>query len=388
MSGFIIPNQISSFLCCLENAGYQAYIVGGCVRDGLLGMAPHDWDVCTDALPQEIQSLFQDTLNYGMKHGTVTVKWQKLQIEVTTFRAESSYSDHRRPDQVKFIHDLRADLSRRDFTVNAMAMDAAGVLHDPFGGTDDLRAGVIRAVGNPKARFDEDALRMLRAYRFSAQLGFHLERNTEDAIQMCAPLSVNLAPERVRAEIEKTLLTSHPDRIAGMISSALLTHWKIFEMKEPAAKLKCVAPDRIKRWCAFCLLTGQTDFLKPLRLDRNTVEACEICTDIRKTAPRDALFWKGAIHQHGADRALNAAEIISALDQTFDLQLVDSILSSGECCTISELAIRGQDVAELGFCGKEIGDALTESLHLVWQHPHLNQKEALLHYLREEKRHG
>ena len=384
----MIPNQIQSFLLYMNDQGFQAYLVGGCVRDGLMHLIPHDWDVCTDALPQELQVLFPDSLSYGIQHGTVTVKWQKQLIEVTTFRAESAYTDHRRPDHVSYIKDLSHDLARRDFTVNAMAMDAAGILHDPFGGLCDLETGTIRAVGLPESRFREDALRMLRAIRFSAQLNFSIEPNTKAGILSCASLTSALSAERVAQEIEKTLLTAHPERVSDMIAAGLLIPWIKNPIQDQPDKLKSVKRNRIHRWCGFGLLLHDAAFLNNLRLDRKTAMICGTCIHIRESENRDAIFWKQAVHQYGTEAAIVSAEVLSAWGSTDDEQILHRIQSNGECCSVSELAVTGNDLKGLGYQGKEIGTALNAALQYVWRYPEQNVRESLLNYLQEEIHHG
>ena len=208
------PEKIVKGLCA---AGFPAYYVGGCVRDRLLGRPVHDWDVTTAALPEEVMALFEHCVPTGIRHGTVTVFLDGAQAEVTTFRTEGVYLDGRHPSEVRFVRTLAEDLSRRDFTINAMAMDADGNVTDLFGGRDDLARRCIRCVGDPEKRFREDALRMLRAYRFSAQLGFALDAATAGAVERCAPLAAALSMERIRDEMEKTLLSPRPPvRAAGI----------------------------------------------------------------------------------------------------------------------------------------------------------------------------
>lgn len=388
MPSFTIPDKIRSFLGFIETRGYRAYLVGGCVRDGLLGLNPHDWDVCTNAMPQELQVLFPNALTYGIRHGTVTIHWLGQLIEVTTFRAEGKYSDHRRPDQVVFVDDLYTDLSRRDFTVNAIAMDADGNLYDPYRGIQDLRDSIIRAVGDAETRFQEDALRMFRAIRFSAQLDFEIESKTKQAMIKCAPLASFLAVERVAKEVEKTLLTEHPESVSDMISSGLLEHW----ISEPAHDnfklLNYLAPERIRRWCSFALQLHQPELLYSLRLDRKTISACNACFSVRKQDRRDVLFWKQTINRYGKEIAEIAAEVVSALDGTEDINIIRTVIQNGECCTISDLAVRGDDLKALGLQGSMIGAALKKSLRHVWQHPEQNERESLLAYLEEEFFHG
>ena len=204
-------------LAGLEAAGFRAWVVGGCVRDALRGEPPHDWDVCTDARPDQVTACFPRTAPTGLVHGTVTVLWGGTPVEVTTLRAESGYSDGRRPDHVEFVTDLTRDLARRDFTVNAMAWNPRTGLADPFGGQADLAAGVLRAVGRPEARFAEDALRILRGLRFSARLGFALEPATARAMEQQAGRLRAIAAERVQAELDGLLL--------GAAAEGVLARW-------------------------------------------------------------------------------------------------------------------------------------------------------------------
>lgn len=200
-----LPEGIQTILERLETAGYEAWLAGGCVRDALCGRTPHDYDIATSASPQQVQDLFSHTAPTGIEHGTVTVFEQGEQAEVTTFRKEGRYSDHRHPDQVEFVTDLFEDLSRRDFTINAMAWNPRRGLVDLFGGRDDLRAGIIRAVGDPLRRFEEDALRMFRAFRFAGRYGFEIEEKTRQAIEDKSDLSAQIAVERIVPEVEQIM---------------------------------------------------------------------------------------------------------------------------------------------------------------------------------------
>ena len=202
----------AALLDALHRAGYAAYAVGGCVRDSLLGLAPHDWDLCTSALPQQVIGLFgaQQCIPTGLQHGTVTVKQNGALYEITTFRTEGSYSDGRHPDEVHFVPDVREDLARRDFTINAMAYNEKEGLIDPFGGQADLQRGILRAVGAPHQRFTEDALRILRLYRFAARFGFTLDPATAQAAEeLCAHLDC-VSAERIEEELAKLLAAPAP----------------------------------------------------------------------------------------------------------------------------------------------------------------------------------
>ena len=216
------PAYVRQVLTTLQARGHSAFLVGGCVRDMILGVHPQDWDVCTGALPGEVLEIFPGSRPTGLRHGTVTVVLGKKRVEVTTFRRESGYGDHRHPDEVSFVGDLTADLSRRDFTINAIAVPPDGLVVDPFGGVQDIRDRVVRCVGEPAERFEEDALRMFRALRFSARLGFEIEPLTMAAIEAKAPLAAALAPERIRDEVEKLLLTRQPEKMAALVGAGLL----------------------------------------------------------------------------------------------------------------------------------------------------------------------
>ena len=225
-----IPAYVRETLTALETAGHQAYCVGGCVRDSLLGRMPEDWDVTTSALPEETMKVFGNrAIPTGLKHGTVTVCCQEGKVETTTFRRDGVYADHRHPEQVTFTPDLTEDLARRDFTVNAMATDLRGTVYDPFDGQADLQEGILRCVGDPERRFSEDALRILRCLRFAAVLGFSIEPETGKALLTCRNLLREMAPERVHEELTKLLcgpwaasvLRRYPDVIGAVLPEIL-----------------------------------------------------------------------------------------------------------------------------------------------------------------------
>ncbi|MEG1858561.1 MAG: tRNA nucleotidyltransferase [Pseudoflavonifractor sp.] len=252
-----IPPEVTALCAVLWGAGHSAYPVGGCVRDLLLGRRPDDWDLTTSALPEQVMALFPRTKPTGFRHGTITVLWGSRSCEVTTLRREGEYSDGRHPDAVCFDADLTQDLARRDFTVNAMALSPDGAVIDRFGGQADRAAGLSRCVGDPRRRFTEDALRMLRAVRFSAQLGFALEASTRAALPECAHLAAGLSAERIRREMDKILLSPHPEQMELLISAGLLDHlyhhWRQVRL---LADLGHVPQNQMDRWRAFCGATG------------------------------------------------------------------------------------------------------------------------------------
>ena len=207
------PKNVKNIIDRLQDAGYEAYAVGGCVRDSYLGTEPNDWDITTSALPEDVKKLFRRTIDVGIQHGTVKVMIGSEGYEITTFRIDGEYEDSRHPKEVTFTDKLREDLCRRDFTINAMAYSKSTGLVDLFGGVDDLKSGIIRAVGDARQRFSEDALRILRALRFSARFGYDIDEDTVKAIKELAPNLSNISAERIREELEKLICSDHPDRM-------------------------------------------------------------------------------------------------------------------------------------------------------------------------------
>ena len=208
-----IPDYVAGIIGKLQDNGFEAYAVGGCVRDSILGLEPNDWDVTTNALPQEVKRLFRRTVDIGIEHGTVKVMHKNDGVEITTYRIDGEYEDSRHPKEVTFTPDLKEDLRRRDFTINAMAYSNSTGLVDLFGGKEDLKTGIIRAVGDPKERFSEDALRILRALRFSARFKYDIEDETKQAMVLLAPTLSRISAERIREELEKMIVSDNPDRL-------------------------------------------------------------------------------------------------------------------------------------------------------------------------------
>ncbi len=240
----------------LRAGGHEAYPVGGCVRDLMMGREPGDVDICTSALPEEVMALFPTAVPTGLKHGTVTVPGEGYGVEITTFRRDGGYADVRHPDAVSFGVGLVEDLSRRDFTVNAMALPETGPVIDPFEGRKDLERRLLRCVGDPDRRFSEDALRMLRGLRFAAQLGFALEEETRGAMGRNAHLVARVSRERIRVEMEKTLLSPRPEGIGEMVELGLLDHLYAFPRGVDYAALRDRPATAEERWRGFCRVTG------------------------------------------------------------------------------------------------------------------------------------
>lgn len=382
-----IPKYVKTVLKHLSSRGYMACIVGGCVRDMILGVQPNDWDIATSALPEQVLEVFPDALTIGMKHGTVTVKIASKLVEVTTFRTDGDYADHRHPDNVSFVGDLTTDLGRRDFTINAMAVTHDGVIIDPFKGKEDIRAKLIRAVGVPEKRFEEDALRMFRAFRFSSRLGFEIESGTFEAINACAPLASSLSSERIRDEIEKILLSDSPEQIYTLVECGLMDNYMKRLSRDSA--LRCIANEKKKplpRWATFCYILladgcidSVWDFLQKLRLDGHTIRCChESCELLKSAPPADIKGWKKTLAKYGIDTVSCAAICMDALYIPGHEEFLKKVLKSGECFSVSHLAVDGNDLKEIGLRGKEIGDALAFLLDYVIDFPANNNKALLL----------
>lgn len=387
---FVPPKYVKSVLKGLETAGFKAFLVGGCVRDMFLEKRPQDWDICTDALPQEVLDIFPGSLGTGLKHGTVTVLVGKRRVEVTTFRTESGYSDHRHPQEVRFISDLAGDLERRDFTINAIAVPLNGIVMDPFGGREDIANKLIRCVGDPELRFEEDALRMLRALRFSARLGFDIEKNTANAIYAKAGLVSALAPERVHDELEKILVSPRPAILGRVLSYHLLDSY----IRWPGAtadfrRLRYLPKNKRQRWTAFCaklekmrIISSTEEFLRSLRLDNTTIRCCVRGVAIAMgPPPADRLGWKRVLAAHGVDTASCAAAACDMLCPGACVKELKSILKSGDCFSLKRLAVNGDDLAALGLSGSEIGAVLKSLLAHVLEFPGDNTKERLINLI-------
>lgn len=388
MEKIVPPKYVMQILVTLRSRGHLAYLVGGCVRDMLLGVRPQDWDICTSALPEELLEIFPGSLPTGARHGTVTVRVGKRSAEVTTFRSESGYADHRHPDSVCFVGDLRGDLSRRDFTMNAIALSPEGVLMDPFGGAEDIRAGLVRCVGEPARRFEEDALRMFRALRFSARLGFAIEAETLAAIGEKAPLAASLSPERVRDELEKLLLSPAPESLGTVARLGLLARyaaapeggWGSF------APLGRLPRKPLYRWAGLSLLllrqgavASAGAFPAALRLDRRTVRCCAAAAEIlARPLPAGPPGWKRLLNRWGEETVLCAAACADAFGGTGRLRAVRAVLRSGECYSLRDLAVTGEDLLSLGLSGRTLGEMLYFLLDYVIDYPANNRRDLLL----------
>lgn len=382
---FILPSKIEYVLNTLIKNGHKAYIVGGCVRDLLCGKTPHDFDITTSATPDETQNLFEKTVATGIKHGTVTVIIDGEPIEVTTFRTESAYNDSRHPESVNFVREVEDDLSRRDFTVNAMCYNHNEGLIDLFGGKNDIEKRILRAVGNAETRFCEDALRILRLFRFAATLSFKIKKQTLDAAIKCAPLLKNISAERIFTELKKTACGNDVEVISPLLKTDCLADYYISDGNLQAIKNL----DNNQNLRTFVLLfTVSTNFEKTLEKLKCSNAFTDYCLKLSALALKGIKCDKVSIKQ-----ALNYADFdivydcfsylnnVSGIDVTAQKKILSEIKDSNEPYKISQLDITGDDVASLGYNGKVVGEKLNYLLGEVIKNPSLNTKVKLLNLI-------
>lgn len=429
-----IPKQAANIIQTLSSHGYEAYIVGGCVRDSILGKTPSDWDITTSARPEQIKALFAKTIDTGIKHGTVTVMMDKVGYEVTTYRIDGTYEDHRRPNDVTFTTSLREDLMRRDFTINAMAYNATDGLIDLFGGMDDLKNKVIRCVGKAQDRFEEDALRMLRAVRFAGQLNFRIESATRDAISTCHENLRDVSAERIQMELLKLLISDHPEILKEAYCTGLTSiflpefdQMMLTEQKNPhhcysvgehtLHAMRTIEPNPVLRLTMLLHDIGKPatkttdaygidhfynhyqvgaamskEILKRLKFDNKTIQLVSQLIahhDIRFKNPKtngrrhvrkvmhsiQPTLFPYLLKVMEADVLSQSeyyqAEKLSILKETWEAY--EEILSNKDCLSLKDLKINGNQLKALGIReGKMIGSILNTLLSMVLEHPELN----------------
>ena len=380
----------------LNDEGFEAYIVGGCVRDCLLQKTPQDWDITTSAEPMEVKKLFAKTYDTGLQHGTVTVALEGKCYEVTTYRIESEYDDCRHPNAVIFTKNLKQDLQRRDFTINAMAYHPQEGLKDPFLGQQDLEKKIIKGVGNPKERFEEDALRMLRALRFSAQLGFSVEKETYLALQQQKKKIQYISVERIHQELEKILQAPYLEKMALLWESGLLQEIaptlseQLKQKGEIIIKqLQKADADRMIRWTILLqYMTAKQGelFLKHMKFDNNTIKTVTTLLQHLKDdiLPDDFMLRKKAneISLEQLKRLLRLQYLIEEKQskKQAEKQLLE-IEKRKDCITLKQLAVNGSDLIKQGTAqGKQVGKILCHLLEIVHRFPEKNQKQILLCY--------
>ena len=386
----------AELLHALHAAGHAAYVVGGCVRDSLLGLTPHDWDLCTSALPQQVMELFgaQRCIPTGLQHGTVTVKQSGALYEITTFRTEGTYTDGRHPDEVHFVPDVREDLARRDLTINAMAYNEKEGLVDPFGGQADLQSGIVRAVGVPRQRFTEDALRILRLYRFAARFGFAIDPPTAQAAQeLCAHLDC-VSVERIEEELAKLLSAPAPaaylDKKILLVILPELSSEALAAAKPVVDACPAGAENLPIRLAALLLSLGEDGIRRTLRRLRCS-NACieETAVLVREAVPGVPvslnIYARRLLGKYNLCTVQRIAALGTALqpERAADFavlsELAEQLDADGVCCRVSQLAVNGRDLMAAGVpAGPGIRKVLEALLDGVIREEYPNERQALL----------
>lgn len=432
-----IPEDVEWIIDTLEKAGYEAYAVGGCIRDTLLGRKPGDWDITTSALPDQVKKLFHRTVDTGLIHGTVTVLMRGTGYEVTTFRIDGEYEDARHPKEVIFTSKLAEDLMRRDFTINAMAYNHRTGIVDLFCGKEDLEKGIIRCVGDAMKRFEEDALRIMRAVRFSAQLGFCIEKETKEAASKLVKNLERVSMERIQVELVKLLVSDHPEKMRELYSMGI-THVilpefdRVMELEQnnpyhcytvgehTIHMLKEIRSEKVLRLTALFHDLGKAEchtkdekgedhfyghaeagalmarkILRRLKFDNETIRKSEnLILHHAYHLRREKTIIRKAMNRVGKEAFSDLLEVMEAdtrakskftrqerLEDIYAIRdMYDEIMENQECVAISDLAINGQDLIGLGMKpGKAMGMVLGKILEYVMEHPHENEKERLIY---------
>jgi len=397
----------AALLDTLHAAGYAAYAVGGCVRDSLLGRTAHDWDLCTSALPQQVMELFgaEQCIPTGLQHGTVTIKYGGQLYETTTFRTEGSYTDGRHPDEVQFVPDVREDLARRDFTINAMAYNEAEGLVDPFGGQADLKNGLLRAVGEPQQRFTEDALRILRLYRFAARFGFALDTATALAARQLAPHLDCISAERIQEELAKLLAAPQPGAyLEPAVLAVVLPELTpaALEAAKPVVDACPAGEENLPvRWAALLGALGEADtrrVLKRLRCSNACIEetavlvrevaghgVCRSFSEEKASAHAGDIHLRRLLGQYGLCTVERLCALCAALHPqnapacALAAQRARQLEADGVCCRVSQLAVNGRDLMAAGIpAGPALRRVLEALLDGVIRAEYPNEKPALL----------
>ena len=425
----VLPENVKNIIEELNKAGYEAYAVGGCVRDSILGRVPNDWDITTNAKPLDVKSIFRRTVDTGLKHGTVTVLIGKEPYEVTTYRIDGEYEDSRHPKEVSFTSDLKEDLLRRDFTINAMAYNDTDGLVDIFGGMEDIEAKVIRCVGEPKERFSEDALRLLRAIRFAAQLGYNIEEKTYEAIK-------NISAERIQAELNKILVSDNPSMLKTAFETGLTAQFipeldlcfntvqnnphhcynvgdhiiKAIESIEPEktlrltmllhdiAKPQCkkTGEDGIDHFHGHQIKSSEmaVEILRRLKYDNDTIDKTKRFVKYHdERLEAGTKIMRRAMNRIGADAFPDIFKVwVADVSAQSDYQReekfariernksdYEEIIAKNECVTLKDLAVTGRDLINAGMqAGPALGEVLDQMLKDVIEEPDHNNKEYLL----------
>ena len=430
-----LPEDVKKIIEIIEKAGYEAYAVGGCVRDSLLMRNPNDWDITTSAKPEKVKELFKKTIDTGIEHGTVTIMMHHVGYEVTTYRIDGEYEDARHPKNVTFTSNLIEDLKRRDFTINAMAYNDRSGIVDAFDGISDLEKGIIRAVGNPRERFDEDALRMMRAVRFSAQLGYSIEEDTKKAIKELSPNLQKISAERIQVELVKLVSSDHPEKMRDLyetgITAVILPEFdkamvtaqnnphhcytvgehiiqsmaasdadkniRLAMLYHDIGKPECLTTDEkgIDHFYGHPEVSGRIckASLRKLKFDNDTIHTVvQLVTHHDYQILPEKKYVRRAMNRIGKDifplllkvkqADLHAQSTYQREEKQEKLDeicaLYKEIIQENECVDLKGLAVTGSDLIAWGMKpGREIGEMLSQLLTVVIDDPGKNQKETL-----------
>ncbi len=431
-----LPAKVNYILKLLWEKGYEAYIVGGCVRDSILGRKPEDWDITTSAKPEEVKRIFSHTIDTGIQHGTVTVMIEKEGFEVTTYRIDGKYEDGRHPTKVTFTPSLEEDLKRRDFTINALAYQEKTGLVDLFDGLGDIENQIIRCVGVAEERFSEDALRMLRAVRFGAQLGFKIEKNTKEAIKKLSINLTKISVERIQMELVKILISKQPERIVEAYETGLTgvflpefdlamqtgqnnPHHRYSVGEHIVESVKMVSPNRILRLTMLLHDIAKPEkkttdeegidhfyghaqrsaelsrkILRRLKFDNDTIRKVSHLVEFHDDNPEPTKknvrrllyrvgkeYFQDYLEVQYADTMAQSdykrVEKLAAIEKYKNYY--EEIQRQNECVSLSDLSVTGADLLGLGIpAGKKIGEILNGLLDVVLENPEMNQKDLLL----------
>ncbi len=384
---FKLPGYVSECIGKIEGAGFQAWVVGGSIRDLLLGLCPLDYDIATDALPHQIMSIFPSTLPIGIKHGTVSVRVSENYLEVTTFRSEGKYFDNRRPSEVEFLSEIEDDLARRDFTINAMAYSPTRGFKDPFFGEKDLEKGIVRTVGDPQERFGEDALRILRAFRFASVLNFGIDEDTSKAALDMGSTLANISVERIRDELVKLLGGAKPSVIGPLVETGALAFLGIKGGTDLRVLDKVENEPYTRLAVLLFLCGGEKVAMRKLKLsNKNAREVAGILDVLMGSLPKSKFDTKKRLQSkslYTLESGVNARSVLLGEDVSEPLWWIKEIVENKEPYKISMLNVKGGDLLARGLSGKDVGRALEKLLDLVLERPELNNKEDLLRLLEE-----
>ena len=402
MSKFVIESFSKASVIVLErleDSGYKAYLVGGCLRDMMMGRQPHDFDIATSAEPETVMSIFSDfeVIPTGIKHGTVTVMIDSEPIEITTFRKDSDYSDGRRPDSITFTDKIEDDLSRRDFTINAMAFGLDGEIVDPFGGKSDIKSRVIRTVGSAEDRFSEDGLRILRAIRFASVLGFAIERETKEAIHKLSRMLDKVSFERVFSEMSKIILSEKPSvqfrEFKDVFSRVAPEFSEIKDFEHTLKTVDRVEPEIALRFTALLhtLGEGQADsVLRKLKSDGVTIQKVtklvrffDTDIDSSKVAIKKLMSEMGESDFFSLIKLKVADEPEKTVELEKARQIAEKVIADKECFKLKDMAVKGDDLIKSGITmGPEIGKTLNMLLDKVISEEVANDKDSLMQIIK------